>query len=332
MDEIMVSICCLVYNHEKYLRKCLDGFIMQKTNFKYEMLIHDDASTDGSADIIREYEAKYPDIIKPIYQTENQYSKGVKISWKYQYPRAKGKYIALCEGDDYWTSKYKIQRQFDYMESHPEMGLCVHQVARYDEMSNCYSLQTDHSSDKDYTVDEVILGGGGLFGTNSIFLRTRNLLAMPSCFDNKYMEDFQLVLYSTICGGCHYFRDVLSVYRTGVVGSFTDRHKNNIDMQIGFCKEKLRMLSEIDQYYHYKYSDSLNKNASVTQHYLNLYLEEKAGKASADDKPITISFKERIKKRFPDLVLVHSLLKSIRIKRLIKRGNRIPINMIMEVK
>ena len=80
MTEPLVSICCLCYNHEPYIRECLEGFMMQKTNFAFEVLIHDDASTDKSAEIIREYEAKYPDIIKPIYQTENQYSKGVGVT------------------------------------------------------------------------------------------------------------------------------------------------------------------------------------------------------------------------------------------------------------
>ena len=111
MEDIKVSVCCLVYNHEKYLRQCLDSLLMQETNFKYEILIHDDASTDGSADIIREYESKFPDIIKPIYQTENQYSKQVQISWTYQYPRARGKYLAWCEGDDFWSDKKKLQKQ-----------------------------------------------------------------------------------------------------------------------------------------------------------------------------------------------------------------------------
>jgi len=96
---------------------------MQKTNFPVEILIHDDASTDGTADIIREYEAQYPDIIKPIYQTENQYSKGIKISQVYQFPRAKGKYIALCEGDDYWIDPYKLQKQVDFLEANPEYGM-----------------------------------------------------------------------------------------------------------------------------------------------------------------------------------------------------------------
>ena len=103
--EPLVSICCLTYNHAPYIRDAIEGFLMQKTNFPVEILIHDDASTDGTADIIREYETRYPDIIKPIYQTENQYSKGVKISREYQFSRARGKYIALCEGDDYWTDK-----------------------------------------------------------------------------------------------------------------------------------------------------------------------------------------------------------------------------------
>ncbi|HHX61228.1 MAG TPA: glycosyltransferase [Epulopiscium sp.] len=104
----LVSICCLAYNHEKFIRQALDGFIMQESNFPIEVLIHDDASTDDTANIIREYEKKYPEIIKPIYQTENQYSKGVGISVTYNFPRAKGKYIAMCEGDDYWTDPYYL--------------------------------------------------------------------------------------------------------------------------------------------------------------------------------------------------------------------------------
>ena len=129
----LVSVCTLAYNHEPYIRECLDGILMQKTNFAFELLIHDDASTDGTADIIREYEAKYPDIIKPIYQTENQYSKGVKINATIQFPRAKGKYIALCEGDDYWTDPLKLQKQVDFMEANPNCSLCCHHMKVYSE-------------------------------------------------------------------------------------------------------------------------------------------------------------------------------------------------------
>ena len=115
-EDIIVSIITLTYNHEPYIRECLDGNLMQQTSFKFELLIHDDASTDNTANIIREYAAKYPNIIKPIYQTENQYSQKVPIGCTYLYPRAQGKYIALCEGDDYWTDPLKLQKQVDFLE------------------------------------------------------------------------------------------------------------------------------------------------------------------------------------------------------------------------
>lgn len=118
-NKPLVSIKCTVYNHEPYLRQCLDGFVMQKTNFSFEAIVHDDASTDGSAAIIREYAEKYPDIIKPIYETENQYSKKDgslgRIMNAAVHPKAK--YIALCEGDDYWIDPLKLQKQVDILEA-----------------------------------------------------------------------------------------------------------------------------------------------------------------------------------------------------------------------
>lgn len=319
-DEIMVSICCLVYNHEKYLRKCLNGFMMQKTNFKFEVLIHDDASTDGSADIIREYEKKYPDIIKPIYQKENQYSKGVKISWTFQYPRARGKYIAFCEGDDFWTSPYKLQRQFDYMQTNKNVGICVHQVARYSMESKFFSFQTNQFADRDYSVDEVILGGGGLFGTNSYFLRTKDLLAMPSCFYMKGMGDFQLVVYGTICGGCHFMKEVMSCYRTDVRSSFTDRHKNDLELRIEFCKNKLDMLDRVNEYYGKKYDNSIRQNASVTEYYLKMYLNEKNGSIVSSQVSNSKSIKQKIKQWIPIVLKIKQRISSNKVKKEIKRG------------
>ena len=121
----LVSISCTTYNHELYIEDALEGFLFQETNFPFEILIHDDASTDRTADIIREYEARYPTLIKPIYQTENQYSRGNKpglINLK----RAKGEYVALCEGDDYWTDPLKLQIQVDFLEKHPDYVITFH--------------------------------------------------------------------------------------------------------------------------------------------------------------------------------------------------------------
>lgn len=128
MSEPLVSIICEVYNHEPYIQQCLEGFVMQRTSFPFEILIHDDASTDGSAGIIKEYEAKHPDLFRPIYQQENQYSKGINIWFNIQFPRAKGKYIAICEGDDYWTDPLKLQKQVVFMENHYECSMCFHKV------------------------------------------------------------------------------------------------------------------------------------------------------------------------------------------------------------
>ena len=151
----LVSVLTLAYNQAPYIRECLDGILMQKTNFAFELLIHDDASTDGTADIIREYEAKYPDIVKPIYQTENQYSKGVKISSTYQFSRAKGKYIAMCEGDDYWTDPLKLQKQVDFMEANPEYSLCFHnaKVIYQDEDKESHIFA--NIEDREYSASEI---------------------------------------------------------------------------------------------------------------------------------------------------------------------------------
>lgn len=121
----LVSISCITYNHAPYIREALEGFVSQQTDFPFEVLIHDDCSTDGTTEIIREYEAKYPEIIKPMYETENQYSLGKPIGTQvWNLPRAQGKYIALCEGDDYWTDPLKLQKQVDFLESHPDFGMC----------------------------------------------------------------------------------------------------------------------------------------------------------------------------------------------------------------
>ena len=122
-QDYMVNISCMTYNHEKYIEDALKGFVMQKTNFSFCALVIDDASTDGTAEIIRKYEKEYPDIIKAVYLNENHYSQH-KSKREYYTPwRERSKYIAICEGDDYWIDPYKLQKQVDYLEEHPEYGL-----------------------------------------------------------------------------------------------------------------------------------------------------------------------------------------------------------------
>lgn len=139
-DRPLVSICSITYNHAPYIRECLDGFLMQKTDFPYEIIINDDCSTDGTTEIIKEYAEKYPDIIHPIFHDENQYQKGVRGMFQhFVIPHAKGKYIALCEGDDYWIDPLKLQKQVDFLESHPDYGMCYTNFNIKNEIKNTYT-------------------------------------------------------------------------------------------------------------------------------------------------------------------------------------------------
>ena len=139
-SKILVSICCITYNHAPFIRKALDGFLMQeppsgvsKDEPWYEILIHDDCSTDGTTEIIKAYTAKYPDRIFPLYEMENQYLKvGTSGIDFFNYNRAHGRYIAYCEGDDYWTDPKKLQKQVEFMDAHPEYSICFHDFENYE--------------------------------------------------------------------------------------------------------------------------------------------------------------------------------------------------------
>lgn len=150
---LIVSIRCLAYNHEKFIRETLDGFVMQKTNFRFEAIVHDDASNDGTAGIIREYAEKYPDIIKPIYETENLYSKKDGSLTKIMNEACKGKYIAMCEGDDYWTDPYKLQKQVDFLESHTDYVMCTHRYQKFYQHTCSFEGIFPEDFPKDFSFD-----------------------------------------------------------------------------------------------------------------------------------------------------------------------------------
>ncbi|MDR1154290.1 MAG: glycosyltransferase [Bacteroidales bacterium] len=225
MDKPLVSICCLTYNHGRFISRCLDGFLMQKTSFAFEALIHDDASTDNNADIIRAYEAKYPDIIKPVYQTENRYSRGLAISEFFIYPRVQGKYMALCEGDDYWTDPNKLQRQVDFLEANPQYCACAHQ---------CMSIYDYRDSDpkpfntkiKD-SFDLNDLLDGCVFQTATIMFRTSLIGELEKMPNEVFSGDRGLFFLCTVHSPVKFFPEPMSVYRinrTGVSTTVTYKH------------------------------------------------------------------------------------------------------------
>jgi len=216
LDEnrnVLVSICCVTYNHEKYIRDAIEGFIMQKTTFLFEILIHDDASRDGTADIIREYEKKYPNIIKPIYQSENQYQQGRPISTVYQWNRARGKYIAMCEGDDYWTDPYKLQKQVDFLEANEDCNFSMGRVLVLNELTGKVTHRPDPKIHRENDVFSLMDYIKSPFSQTSSFLFRNDEGKFPDWFGSIHCGDYAIVLIKTGNGHIKYHRDVFSVYR-----------------------------------------------------------------------------------------------------------------------
>jgi glycosyltransferase involved in cell wall biosynthesis len=230
----LVSINCITYNHELFIRDALEGFLMQKTDFEFEILIHDDASTDNTANIIREYEAKYPDLIKPIYQTENQYSKGNNPNRVYQFPRAKGKYIAMCEGDDYWTDPYKLQKQVDFLEANHEYSACTHY---YDMIINNEVVTADNLIERDVVLPDI-LNSNTSFQTATVVFRREVLFI--SDFPNIFSGDLFLFVLFSLYGTIKVLPKSMSIYRKhsgGVSSMVTLNHlKKDLNMIDSFFK------------------------------------------------------------------------------------------------
>lgn len=256
-DTIQVSVICNTYNHAPYIRDALEGFVMQVTDFKYEVLVHDDASTDGTADIVREYAAKYPDLIKPICQTENQYTQGVKISWKFQFPRVSGKYVAFCEGDDYWTDPYKLQKQYDVMESHPEIDMCAHRVSRINgKTGEPVSPQGPGDQDKLFTPKQVIKGDGGFVATATLFYRSELLKEQPK-FRTVLSLDYSMQIYGSLRGGMLYFGETMGVCRYQTPGSWTVRTVKVYSKRKEHNQKMKKMLIQLNKDTKFKYWDAV---------------------------------------------------------------------------
>lgn len=210
-----VSVICDVFMHENYIRECLDSILMQKTSFPFEIIVHDDASSDRSSEIIMEYERMYPDIIKALCQRENKYSKGIPIDRTYNIGRVRGKYIAFCEGDDWWTDPMKLQKQYDYMESHPECSLCFTDFVRFHHKTGV----TEHfrTTDKTVVSSEDLLLEGNVIGTLTAFSRSA---LVREYFDSFFltmprfpMGDYPMWLWLSSKGSVCRIPEVTSSYR-----------------------------------------------------------------------------------------------------------------------
>ena len=248
MDKILVSINCITYNHEKYIEQALQSFLSQKTNFKFEILVHDDASVDNTRKIIEKYKDKYPEIIKPIYQIENQYQKGKRVLHLNQ-SRAKGKYIAICEGDDYWTDVNKLQKQVDFMEKHSDCSLTVHGSFFVNAATD--KIQSEYYPSKQsryFSVEEIIRGDGGLFMTNSMVFKSEYKDDKPDFLISAPIGDYPLTINLALKGKVYYMHEIMSAYRLNAPGSWSERINSNESRIIEHLEKVIVMLDKLNLY------------------------------------------------------------------------------------
>lgn len=311
-QAVLVSVVCNTYNHEKFIRDALEGFVMQKTNFAYEVLIHDDASTDKTADIIREYEAKFPEIIKPIYQTENQYSKGGIL--QFQEPRIKGKYVALCEGDDYWTDPLKLQKQFDAMEAHPEIDICAHVASSVNavtgERKNIF-----HPADEVeiLPVESIIMGGGGFVATASLFMRAP-FYSTQKEFSRFLRLDYTLQIQGALRGGMLYLPDCMCDYCVMTSGSWTASIAKDKEKQRAHISKVQKMLEILNEETGGKYDTTIRQRILKNEFDLALSMQAyktlvlKKYKLFYKELPQKTQLKFRLKASFPFLITIKNKL------------------------
>lgn len=276
-NEVMVSVCCVAYNHGKYIEQTLQGFVSQITNFRFEVIVHDDASTDNTKSIIQKYVELYPDLFIPMYETENQYSKGQGsgTNFRIMAPKIRGKYVAYCEGDDYWSDDHKLQKQYDALENNPDCSLCVHRVqsiwedgslmdksdARLKVPKKGYGLQPG-VIEKEQIAAALFLKGGYPFHTSCYFHRKSaiedqiNGKAEFTRFMNGDMAKLRLCLNR---GNFFYIGEIMSHRRRGVPGSWNTRwEKADIQAKLKHLGNQIIGDRMFDEYSDYQFHDYIS--------------------------------------------------------------------------
>ncbi|MDD5157876.1 glycosyltransferase [Sulfurimonas sp.] len=244
----LVSICTASYNHEKFIKQMLDSVVNQKTNFQFELLIYDDASSDNTQSIIKEYENKYPEIIKPIFQELNQFSLGKRPQMLFNLPRANGKYIIFIDGDDYWLDELKLQKQVDFLENNLEYMACAHntKVLREDIDVNNDELIVNNPQKSIFGIEDFTKGEI-YFHTASILYRFNDEMRTNKNFLNLYRGDWFRVMVFAQLGPTKYLDEVMSVYRIHNKGIWSLLSKKE---QI---QKNLKAILDINKIFNYKY-------------------------------------------------------------------------------
>ncbi|WP_301109834.1 glycosyltransferase [Sporosarcina sp.] len=258
--SVLVSINCITYNHEEYIADAIEGFLSQKTDFEYEILIGEDCSTDNTKRIVEQYIAKYPELIKLVTSEENV---GAAKNADRILELSKGKYIAICEGDDYWTDPYKLQKQVGYLEKNPRCTMCFHEadIVKVPKKSTGMKIKP-YKRDQVSPMEDIIIGGGGFCPTASLVYPKSVMQDFPDYLRTSHVGDYPLQLLLTSSGYAYYMNECMSAYRVGVKGSWTTRLNSSSDLKERMMvvnEGDIQILTAFNRYTNFKYNDSVER-------------------------------------------------------------------------
>ncbi|NLI21835.1 MAG: glycosyltransferase [Clostridiales bacterium] len=270
----LVSICCVTYNHAGTIAETLEGFLAQQADVSVEILVHDDASDDGTEAILRDYAQRYPDVVKPLFETENQYRKGTAMDATFNFPRVTGAYIALCEGDDLWVDPHKLRRQIDCLNAHPGCTFCFTNgtvrdgggripdrpfIPFYPEEAAHYAPETREYDLGALTRLTFIPTASFLFPREALTRIPRDLLLAPCP-----TGDLRLKLLLTAAGRAVYLHAFTCVYRQNAASSVMARWGAEPPAKTRErCRQVIAMLENVDAFSHRRWHADVRRLMDV---------------------------------------------------------------------
>lgn len=262
-ETILVSIVCISFNHEKYIRAAIDSFLNQDVDFTYEIVLHDDCSRDDTRKIITEYKTRYPELITTVFEKRNAYNQGksplvIGISY------ARGKYIAVCDGDDYWISTNKLQKQVNYMESNPECTFLFSNGLFLDSETNKTGKRILPMNRRERNIlnhaDKLSVSDMAQIEfppTASFVFRKRDFDRRPRYSKDVYSGDRYYQLVMTSFGYAHYFSEPMIAYRVNNSSSMMSKWRSNKRQMALTLRRHAALYEEIDKLTNYQYADIL---------------------------------------------------------------------------
>ena len=267
LKDVLVSVCVQAYQQVEYINQCLDSILEQKTNFKFEILLGDDESTDGTREICIEYAKKNPGKIRLFLHNRKNNIKLLgkpsgRFNFLYNLSKANGKYIALCEGDDYWTDPLKLQKQVEFMENNPDYAICYHKIDILDEIGKFKQIEYNENPNVEYSIDDILT-------------RTAQITTQSICFRNVFREnipdwmtyfksgDYPLFAYLAHFGKIKFFDEAMSVYRKNHGGVTNEDEKYFVKWYLNYIHGYDKINSQLN----FEYDESFAK-AQARYYYL----------------------------------------------------------------